>query len=153
MPSVFPPYQSGTLEGLAEQLGIDGEALTTTIEHFNQGCDINEDDAFDTTCLDGLSTKGLTPNKTNWARSIIKPPFYGYILRPGVTFTYLSLKVNDKAEVIWNDDTPTDNIYAAGEIMAGNIMGQGYLAGLGMTIGTVFGRIAGKEAAKQVEAQ
>jgi len=61
--------------------------------------------------------------------------------------------VNHKAEVIWNDDTPTDNIYAAGEIMAGNIMGQGYLAGLGMTIGTVFGRIAGKEAAKQVEAQ
>ena len=150
MPSVFPPYQSETLEGLAEQLGMEGDALAKTIEHFNQGCETNENETFDTTCLDGLSTKGLTPNKTNWARSIVKPPFYGYILRPGVTFTYLSLKVNDKAEVIWNDETPTDNIYAAGEIMAGNIMGQGYLAGLGMTIGTVFGRIAGKEAAKHV---
>ena len=147
MPSVFPPYQSDTLEGLAEQLGINGAALDKTIQHFNQAC---QDDEFDTSRLDGLSTKGLLPNKTNWARSIVKPPFYGYILRPGVTFTYLSLKVNEKSQVIWNDDTPTDNIYAAGEIMAGNIMGQGYLAGLGMTIGTVFGRIAGKEAAKHV---
>jgi tricarballylate dehydrogenase len=40
------------------------------------------------------------------------------------------------------------NIFAAGEIMAGNILGKGYLAGLGMTIGSVFGRIAGKEAAR-----
>ena len=40
------------------------------------------------------------------------------------------------------------NIYAAGEIMAGNILRQGYIAGIGMTIGTVFGRIAGEEAAQ-----
>ena len=40
------------------------------------------------------------------------------------------------------------NIFAAGEIMAGNVIGKGYLAGLGMTIGSVFGRIAGKEAAR-----
>jgi len=147
MPSVFPPYQSETLAGLADQLGLDANALINTVEHFNAAC---QDDEFDTSRLDGLSTQGLTPNKTNWARSITQPPFYGYILRPGVTFTYLSLKVNDRAQVIWNDETPTDNLYAAGEIMAGNIMGQGYLAGLGMAIGTVFGRIAGKEAANHV---
>ena len=41
---------------------------------------------------------------------------------------------------------PAPNIFAAGEIMAGNILGQGYVAGVGMTIGTVFGRIAGREA-------
>ena len=147
MPSVFPPYQSDTLEGLAEQLGLDGDALQTTIQAFNSAC---QNDIFDTSKLDGLATQGLNPNKTNWARAIVEPPYYGYVLRPGVTFTYLSLKVNDKAQVIWNDETPTSNIYAAGEIMAGNIMGQGYLAGLGMTIGTVFGRIAGQEAAKHV---
>jgi len=42
---------------------------------------------------------------------------------------------------------PVRNLFAAGEIMAGNILGRGYLAGFGMTIGTVFGRIAGREAA------
>ena len=126
-------------------MGLDAAALQQTISGFNAACQPGK---FDNSCLDGLATQGLSPDKTNWARSISEPPFYGYILRPGVTFTYLSLKVNEKAQVLWQDDTPTDNIYAAGEIMAGNIMGQGYLAGLGMTIGTVFGRIAGQDAAQ-----
>jgi tricarballylate dehydrogenase len=39
-------------------------------------------------------------------------------------------------------------MFAAGEIMAGNVLGKGYLAGIGMTIGSVFGRIAGQEAAR-----
>jgi tricarballylate dehydrogenase len=43
---------------------------------------------------------------------------------------------------------PFDNVFAAGEIMAGNILGRGYLAGFGLTIGTVFGRIAGHEAGR-----
>jgi tricarballylate dehydrogenase len=42
------------------------------------------------------------------------------------------------------------NIYAAGEVMAGNILRKGYIAGIGMTIGTVFGRIAGEGAAQHV---
>jgi tricarballylate dehydrogenase len=45
------------------------------------------------------------------------------------------------------DGSPGRNIFAAGELMAGNILGKGYLAGFGMTIGTVFGRIAGRQAA------
>ena len=145
MPSVYPPYQANTLAGLAEQMGLDAHELGQTIETFNNAC---QSGRFDHTSLDGLATTGLSPNKTNWARSISEPPFYGYILRPGVTFTYLSLKVNERAQVLWQDDMPSENIYSAGEIMAGNIMGQGYLAGLGMTIGTVFGRIAGQEAAQ-----
>ena len=62
--------------------------------------------------------------------------------------TYLGVQINKQAKVLLDDDTETDNIYAAGEIMAGNILGKGYLAGIGMTIGTVFGRIAGEEAAR-----
>ena len=50
------------------------------------------------------------------------------------------------------DGGPAANIFAAGEIMAGNMLGQGYLAGIGMTIGTVFGRIAGSEAAAHAQA-
>ena len=102
--------------------------------------------AFHPTELDGVSTTGLTPPKTNWARPITEPPFYGYSLRTGVTFTYLGLKVDDHAQCRTKDG-PIRNLWAAGETMAGSILGQGYLAGFGMTIGTVFGRIAGQEAA------
>ncbi|MCB0486559.1 MAG: FAD-binding protein, partial [Flavobacteriaceae bacterium] len=94
----------------------------------------------------GVSTEGLTPAKTNWARPITAPPFYGYSLRTGVTFTYLGLKVDDHAQCSVGD-RPVANLWAAGETMAGSILGKGYLAGFGMTIGTVFGRIAGREAA------
>ena len=84
--------------------------------------------------------------KSHWAQTIDKPPFYGYPLRPGITFTYLGVNVNERAEV--QGIGSSTNIFAAGEIMAGNVIGKGYLAGLGMTIGSVFGRIAGKEAAR-----
>ena len=52
--------------------------------------------------------------------------------------------------MILQDDQPAANVWAAGEIMAGNILGKGYLAGIGMAIGTTFGRIAGEEAARHV---
>ncbi|WP_292867372.1 FAD-binding protein [Mesorhizobium sp.] len=91
----------------------------------------------------------MTPPKTNWARPIDTPPYYGYALRPGVTFTYLGLKISDRA-LVQRPDRPLVNVWAAGEMIAGSILGQGYLAGFGMTIGTVFGRIAGREAAAHV---
>ena len=76
-------------------------------------------------------------------------PGDAYVLRPGVTFTYLGLKVDATARVS-TAAGPLANVWAAGEIMAGSILGEGYLAGFGMTIGTVFGRIAGQEAGKHV---
>jgi tricarballylate dehydrogenase len=103
---------------------------------------------FDPSILDDCATNALEPPKSHWARPLDTPPFYGYPLRPGITFTYLGVTINEKAQVIMNDDRSAPNIFAAGEIMAGNILGQGYLAGFGLTIGTVFGRIAGKEAAR-----
>lgn len=146
MPSVFPPDQAETIEGLAQKLGLPGDKLRETIDAFNAACGTG---TFHPTELDGLTTTGLEPPKTNWARPITQPPFYGYALRPGVTFTYLGLKVDATARV-HTGDGPLANVWAAGEIMAGSILGQGYLAGFGMTIGTVFGRIAGQKAAAHV---
>ena len=96
--------------------------------------------------LDDCHTEGLVPPKTHWARPIDTPPFYGYTLKPGVTFTYLGVKVDEHAAVHFGG-RPSTNLFAAGEVMAGNVLGQGYTAGVGMTIGTVFGRIAGASAA------
>jgi tricarballylate dehydrogenase len=146
MPSVYPPETAATIEGLGERLGIPGVKLRQTVEAFNAAC---QSGTFHPTELDGLATLGLEPPKTNWARPITEPPFYGYSLRPGVTFTYLGLKVDETARVS-GAASQMQNVWAAGEIMAGSILGQGYLAGFGMTIGTVFGRIAGREAAAHV---
>ncbi|WP_435310886.1 FAD-dependent tricarballylate dehydrogenase TcuA [Primorskyibacter sedentarius] len=144
MPSVFPPIKADTLEGLAGQMGLPPDRLRATVDDFNAAC--GDTSGFHPTELDGVSTTGITPPKTNWARPITEPPFYGYSLRTGVTFTYLGLKVDENAQCSVGNQ-PITNLWAAGETMAGSILGQGYLAGFGMTIGTVFGRIAGKEAA------
>lgn len=146
MPSVFPPIVADTIPELAAKMGLDPAAVQTTVSAFNAAC---RPGTFHPTELDGMATEGLDIQKTNWARPLDTPPFYGYQLRPGVTFTYLGLKVSDSAQV-HTPDGPITNLWAAGEIMAGSILGQGYLAGFGMTIGTVFGRIAGKEAAAHV---
>jgi tricarballylate dehydrogenase len=144
MPSVFPPIKADTLAELAGKMGLPADALEQTVAAFNEAC--GDQSGFHPTELDGVATSGLTPPKTNWARPITEPPFYGYSLRTGVTFTYLGLKVDENAQCSV-DDRLVSNLWAAGETMAGSILGQGYLAGFGMTIGTVFGRIAGKEAA------
>ncbi len=146
MPSVYPPESADTLEGLAQKMGLPGDKMARTVRQFNEACGEGE---FKPQDLDGLATDGIEPPKTNWARPITQPPFYGYVLRPGVTFTYLGLRVDETARVT-GPAGRYDNIWTAGEMMAGSILGQGYLAGFGMTIGTVFGRIAGQEAAAHV---
>jgi len=145
MPSVFPPVRAGSIRELAVALGLPAETVETTIRRFNESVRTGQ---FDHNVLDDCRTEGLTPRKSHWAQAIDTPPFMGYPLRPGITFTYLGVRVNDSANVVMRDGTPGRNIFAAGELMAGNILGKGYLAGFGMTIGTVFGRIAGREAAR-----
>ncbi len=145
VPPLYPPCEAASLPELAAQLALDPVALERTVGEFNASV---RPGAFDHSILDNCRTEGLAPPKTHWARPIDRAPFYAYPLRPGITFTYLGVAVNEKARVIMGDDKPAENVFAAGEIMAGNILGQGYLAGLGMTIGTVFGRIAGEEAAR-----
>ena len=143
MPSVFPAICAQTIPDLAKSLGLQPEKLESTVCGFNGAVRPGH---FDHQILDDCRTENLIPAKSHWAQRIDQPPFYGYPLRPGITFTYLGVKVNERAEV--QGLPPSSNIFAAGEIMAGNILGKGYLAGFGMTIGAVFGRIAGKEAAR-----
>jgi len=144
MPSVFPAIRAGSIAELARAFGLDAGALESTVEQFNAAVRPGH---FDGHALDDCATAELTPPKTHWARAIDTPPFLGYPLRPGITFTYLGVGVDECARVLMQDGRPVENLWAAGEIMAGNILGKGYLAGFGMTIGTVFGRIAGREAA------
>jgi tricarballylate dehydrogenase len=146
MQTVFSPIAADSIRGLAEKLKLDPDSVENTVEHFNRAV---KPGRFDPSVLDDCATEGLDPPKTHWARALDTPPFFGYPLRPGITFTYLGVAVNERAQVLMDDHQPSPNIYAAGEIMAGNILGRGYIAGIGMTIGSVFGRVAGQEAAQQ----
>lgn len=144
MPSCFPPIKAETIPELAQKLELDPEKLDATVREFNAAC---RPGTFDHTQLDDCRTEGLTPPKSHWARPIVKAPFYAYPVRPGITFTYLGVRVNHESRMMMADGKPSANLFAAGEIMAGNVLGRGYAAGIGMTIGSVFGRIAGREAA------
>ena len=143
MPPVFPGAKADTLEGLARQLGLDEQTFVRTVRDYNAACRVG---TFDHTVLDDCHTDGVNPAKTHWALPLDKPPFYGYALKPGITFTYLGVKVDERAAAHFKGE-PSRNLFVAGEMMAGNVLGQGYTAGVGMTIGTVFGRIAGASAA------
>jgi tricarballylate dehydrogenase len=145
MPSVFPPYVADSIPALAAMLDLDGSTLEATVREYNEAVRPGK---FDDTVLDNCRTEGLAPPKTHWAQRIDSKPYYAYPLRPGITFTYLGVRVDANARVLMADGTPSANLFASGEIMAGNILGRGYLAGFGMTIGTVFGRLAGEGAAK-----
>jgi tricarballylate dehydrogenase len=147
MPSIYPAITGETVEEVAGKLGLDPATVARTVASYNAA--VSDERLFDPSKLDGCGTDGIAPPKTNWARRIEAPPFYGYPLRPGITFTYLGVRVNERAQVLMENGAPAANLFASGEIMAGNILGRGYLAGFGMTIGTVFGRIAGEEAARR----
>ena len=145
MPSLYPPIRAQSVGELAGKLGLDAAALEKTIGDFNAAVRPGH---FDHTTLDDCRTEGLTPPKTHWARKIETAPFYAYPVRPGITFTYLGLRVDARSRMVMADGTPAKNMFAAGEIMAGNVLGRGYAAGIGMTIGSVFGRLAGRGAAR-----
>ena len=145
MPTLFPPIAGQTVAELAGKLTLDPAALEKTITEFNAAV---RPGTFDHTILDDCVTEGIAPPKTHWARKIETPPYLAYPVRPGITFTYLGTRVSKEARMLMADGKPSANMFAAGEIMAGNVLGKGYAAGMGMTIGSVFGRIAGQEAAK-----
>jgi tricarballylate dehydrogenase len=145
LPPVYKPWKADSIEALADALELDRAALGDSVRAYNRATEGNVH--LRTDGLDGTRTRGLEPPKSNWAVPIDRPPFYGLPLRPGITFTYMGVAVDSAARVLDQSGRPFKNVYAAGEIMSGNILSRGYLGGFGLTIGSVFGRLAGKEAA------
>jgi tricarballylate dehydrogenase len=143
---MYPPLEAPTLEQLAELIAVPPVVLGATIESYNaavkRGSPLRDDSQIGD---EELKTTGLRPAKSKWASPIERPPFRAYPLRPGITFTYLGLEIDERAGVA-ADGGAFSNVFAAGEAVAGNILLRGYLAGVGMTIGTVFGRRAGASA-------
>ena len=144
MPSRYPAIKGNTIGEVAGQFGLPVEKVEATIKAFN---DAVQPGTFNHTILDDCKTAGLTPSKTHWAQRLDAPPYYGYPLSPGLTFTYFAVKTDRRAAVVMKSGKTAENIFAAGEVMAGNILPKGYIGGIGLVIGNIFGRIGGKEAA------
>jgi tricarballylate dehydrogenase len=147
LPPMYGATQAGDISELARRLSLDAGTVTRTVEEYNRAV---TPAAFDPGVLDDCRTKDLTPPKSHWAQALDTPPYYGIALRPGITFTYMGVAVGPDARVRLEDGTSFDNVFAAGEIMSGNILSSGYLAGFGMTIGSVWGRQAGRKAVERV---
>ncbi|MGH2868452.1 MAG: FAD-dependent tricarballylate dehydrogenase TcuA [Solirubrobacteraceae bacterium] len=145
MPSMYPAYTGTSVAEVARLAGLDADRVVRTVTNFN--AHVDPAGRFDPKQLDRCGTRGLDPPKSNWALPIQVPPFHILPLRTGITFTFMGLSVNRCAQVVGVDGRPFTNVHAAGEVMSGNILSSGYLAGFGLTIGSVFGRIAGREAA------
>jgi tricarballylate dehydrogenase len=144
MPSVFDPITAGSITEIAEKIGVNAKVLNKTVNNFNKAV---RPGTFHPGELDDCKTEGLAPVKSHWAVEINEPPYFCYPLKTGITFTYLGVEVTEQARIKMENGNVTKNMFACGEITAGNVLRRGYLAGFGLTLGAVLGRIAGREAA------
>jgi tricarballylate dehydrogenase len=139
--------ESKSLEDLAGELDINVEQFLSTIKEFNET--VRDDRPFIPYEQDGRRTRGLNPDKTNWAQRVDKPPYRAYAVVCGLTMTYGGLKTNEKAQVMDTTERPIKGLYAVGEI-TGGFFYFNYVGAAGLTRGAVMGRIAGAEAASNV---
>ncbi|MDE2640882.1 MAG: FAD-dependent tricarballylate dehydrogenase TcuA [Chloroflexota bacterium] len=137
--------EAGSMRELAERLGADPDALERTVAEFNAAC---ADGAFNPATLDGLGTRGIAPPKSNWAQPLDTPPYVGFAVTCGITFTFGGLKIDHRsAQVLDTEERPIPGLYAAGELVGG-LFYNNYAGGSGLMAGAVFGRIAGRAAAQ-----
>ena len=137
--------ESDTIEQLAEGLDINVPTLVKTICDYNKSV---QDGEFNPTELDGKGTIGLTPPKSNWAQKFDSPPYIGYAVTCGITFTFGGLKIDTRCRVQDTSDVPIPGLYAAGEL-TGGLFYNNYPGGAGLMAGAVFGKIAGREAGQR----
>ncbi|HEY8580628.1 MAG TPA: FAD-dependent tricarballylate dehydrogenase TcuA, partial [Beijerinckiaceae bacterium] len=142
--------QADTLEGLLRKLeGLDVEACLETIRAFNAAIDGSI--PYDPGKKDGRRTRGITPPKSNWALAIEEGPFEAYAVTCGVTFTFGGLRVDDACRVLDDAGAPLAGLHAAGE-MVGGLFYFNYPGGSGLMSAAVFGRRAGRAAARESRA-
>ena len=135
--------EASTLEELARKLEIDVDGFVRTVREYNAAV---QPGAFNPAVKDGKGTKDLTPPKSNWAQPIDTPPYLGYAVTTGISFTFGGLRITSEAQVIDCEQHPIPGLYACGELVGG-LFYNNYPGGAGLMAGSVFGRLAGRSAA------
>ncbi|HEX2829284.1 MAG TPA: FAD-dependent tricarballylate dehydrogenase TcuA [Burkholderiales bacterium] len=138
--------KANSLEELVEKLDdVNKPELLKTIREFNAA--VKRDVPFSPNVKDGRCTVGLELPKSNWAIPLENPPFEAYAVTCGITFTFGGLRITNDAQVVDTGHRPIPGLYAAGE-MVGGLFYFNYPGATGLMSGAVFGRIAGRNAAK-----
>ena len=137
--------RASTIGELADGLGIQREALEHTVAEYNGSIQAGE---FDPTALDGKRTAGIEPPKSNWALPLDTPPYAGFAVTCGITFTFGGLRIDSRGQVLDTEDAKIPGLYAAGELVGG-LFYVNYPGGAGLMAGAVFGRLAGASAAQE----
>jgi tricarballylate dehydrogenase len=109
-----------TIEELAEQLTIKAAGLSHTVDEFNKAA---QDGAFNPCVLDHTGTVDISPPKSNWAQRLDTPPYEGYAVTCGLTFTLGGLRIDANAQVLDNEVRPIGGLYVAGELV-GAVFGR-----------------------------
>jgi tricarballylate dehydrogenase len=140
----MPPIEAETIADLADQLGLEPDALEKTIADYNAAIGPGE---FNPAILDGKSTQGLIPPKSNWAYPLSNPPYFAFPLTTAITFTYGGLKADVHGRVIATNGKPIPGLYAAGEIVG--LYYHEYPPATSVLRSLTFGRRAGAHIAAQ----
>lgn len=136
--------EANTLEELARKLEVENvEQFVNTIRSYNAS--ITREVPFNPAVKDGRSTQGIVPPKSNWAMPIEKPPFIGFAVTCGITFTFGGLHIDQEGHVLDTRGKPIPGLFAAGELVGG-LFYHNYAGGSGLMAGSVFGRLAGMNA-------
>jgi tricarballylate dehydrogenase len=139
--------ETRTIEELADQLGINREGLVQTIKDYNAAVQPGE---YNPTILDGKHTLNITPPKSNWALPIDTPPFLGFAVTCGITFTFGGLRIDTRGQVLDTEGNQMPGLYAAGELVGG-LFYYNYPGGSGLASGAVLGKLAGTSAGADVK--
>jgi tricarballylate dehydrogenase len=140
------PVEGDTIAEVGEKLGLDPKKLEQVVEEYNRS--IDESVEFNPWVKDGKATHGLEPPKTNWAFKLDTPPYVGYPVTGGLTFTFGGVQIDRRAQIIDTGDNPVPGLFGAGEL-TGGFFYFNYPGASGLTRGAVTGRIAGTNAARQ----
>jgi tricarballylate dehydrogenase len=138
-------FEASTIRTLAEKLSLSPEALERTVAEFNASIQPGE---FNPAIKDGKRTQGIHPPKSNWALPLDTPPFYGFAVTCGITFTFGGVRIDTAGRVLDRTGHPIAGLYATGEIVGG-LFYHNYPGGSGLMAGSVFGRRAGTSAAQR----
>ncbi|MFJ8025476.1 FAD-dependent tricarballylate dehydrogenase TcuA [Streptomyces sp. NPDC096311] len=138
--------EAPTLQELARRMdGVDADGFLAEVAAYNAA--VRGDVPFDPTVKDGRGTRGLAVPKSNWANTLTQGPFLAFQVTCGVTFTFGGLRITPQAQVRGAEGPVLPGLFACGEIVGG-LFYHNYPGGTGLTAGSVFGRIAGTQAAK-----
>ncbi|MEY8563110.1 FAD-dependent oxidoreductase [Eggerthellaceae bacterium 3-80] len=133
-------FEGKTLAEVAEAAGVDAAGLEKTVERFNEMVAAGKDDDFGTADIAAYGTYE-------------EGPYYLVRYSPGINGTIGGLKISMDSEVLREDGTKIDGLYAGGETCNGEYMYRLYPSGgASLLWGSVSGRLAGQAAAKYVSA-